>query len=68
MEWPRNSGKIQEYPEVDKGEWFSLDIAQKKIFKGQREFLARLVNRLNVSTCSNYRLSPAEKSPATEEY
>ena len=51
MEWPRNSGNIQEYPEVDKGEWFSLDIAQKKIFKGQRDFLTRLVNRLNVSTC-----------------
>ncbi|MDJ0904316.1 MAG: hypothetical protein QNJ55_36600 [Xenococcus sp. MO_188.B8] len=46
MEWPRNSGQIQEYPEVDRGAWFSLDIAQKKIFKGQREFLARLVNRL----------------------
>ena len=46
MEWPRNSGQIQEYPEVDKGAWFSLESAQKKIFKGQREFLARLVKRL----------------------
>ena len=49
LEWPRKSGNIQEYPEVDQGEWFSLDIAQKKIFKGQREFLARLVNRVQFS-------------------
>ncbi len=49
LEWPRKSGNIEEYPEVDKGEWFSLDIAQKKIFKGQREFLARLVNRVQFS-------------------
>ncbi|MDJ0651344.1 MAG: NUDIX domain-containing protein [Xenococcaceae cyanobacterium MO_188.B19] len=49
LEWPRKSGNILEYPEVDKGEWFSLDIAQKKIFKGQREFLARLVKRVQFS-------------------
>ena len=43
MEWPRKSGNIQEYPEVDKGNWFRLDVAHKKILKGQKGFLDRLM-------------------------
>lgn len=42
MEWPRNSGRIQEYPEVDKGAWYDLETARRKIFKGQLPFLDRL--------------------------
>lgn len=29
LEWPRHSGHMQEYPEVDKGEWFDLETARK---------------------------------------
>ncbi|MCS7145130.1 MAG: NUDIX domain-containing protein, partial [Aigarchaeota archaeon] len=35
MEWPRGSGKTQEFPEVDKAAWFGIDEAAKKIHKGQ---------------------------------
>jgi predicted NUDIX family NTP pyrophosphohydrolase len=42
MEWPPKSGKRREFPEVDKGGWFSLAVAKEKILKGQRAFLERL--------------------------
>jgi predicted NUDIX family NTP pyrophosphohydrolase len=44
MEWPPKSGRMQDFPEVDRGEWFSLDDARKKIVKGQTIFLDRLAS------------------------
>ena len=43
MEWPPRSGRVQEFPEVDRAEWFSLSMAEKKIHDAQRAFLDRLV-------------------------
>ncbi|HLG91055.1 MAG TPA: NUDIX domain-containing protein [Candidatus Saccharimonadales bacterium] len=48
-EWPPRSGKIMEWPEVDKAEWFTLEKASEKINAAQIEFLKRLANRLGVS-------------------
>ena len=31
MEWPPKSGKTSSFPEIDKGGWFDLDSAAKKI-------------------------------------
>lgn len=42
MEWPPHSGKFQEFPEVDKAEWFPLEIAKQKIVQGQLGFLLEL--------------------------
>lgn len=42
MVWPPKSGKVQSFPEVDKGEWFTLDVAKEKITKGQILFLDKL--------------------------
>ncbi|MEJ2537317.1 MAG: NUDIX domain-containing protein, partial [Calditrichia bacterium] len=39
LEWPPKSGKMQEFPEVDLGGWFSLPEARQKILKGQISFL-----------------------------
>ena len=36
MEWPPRSGKMQEFAEIDRAEWFTLDIAKEKIFEAQR--------------------------------
>lgn len=47
MEWPPKSGIIQKFPENDKAQWFTLEEARKKIFKGQRGFLDKLVEALN---------------------
>lgn len=46
MEWPPHSGKIAEFPEVDRGEWFPLDAARQKALKGQIGFLDRLVAKM----------------------
>ena len=48
MEWPPNSGQEQEFPEVDKAQWFSLDVAMQKVFKAQTVFLERLADLLQV--------------------
>ena len=39
MEWPPKSGQHQEFPEVDRTEWFTIKEAQHKILKGQMPFL-----------------------------
>lgn len=46
LEWPRGSGVMREYPEVDRGEWFSLKQAVTKIHKGQKAFIDRLIETL----------------------
>ncbi len=42
LEWPPRSGKYQDFPEADRGDWFSLTQARKKILKVQLPFLANL--------------------------
>jgi len=43
MEWPKGSGKMREFPEVDRAGWFSTAEARGKILKGQSGFLDRLL-------------------------
>lgn len=42
MEWPPHSGVKKEFPEIDKGGFFFLGEARKKINRSQQEFLNRL--------------------------
>lgn len=42
LEWPPKSGRKANFPEVDRAEWFSLDMAREKILSGQRELIIRL--------------------------
>lgn len=49
MEWPPKSGQQLTFPEVDKGAWVTLDIAVRKLVKGQVPFIARLAEQLDVS-------------------
>jgi predicted NUDIX family NTP pyrophosphohydrolase len=46
MEWPRGSGRMQEFPELDRVDWFRLDAARAKVVTAQRAFLDRLAQRL----------------------
>ncbi|HEY5882024.1 MAG TPA: NUDIX domain-containing protein [Nakamurella sp.] len=46
LEWPPRSGRFQDFPEVDRAEWFDLPTAADKLVKGQVVFLTRLANRL----------------------
>ncbi|WP_256753607.1 NUDIX domain-containing protein [Mesorhizobium sp. Mes31] len=43
MEWPPRSGRVQSFPEIDRGEWLDLAQAREKMVAGQRSFLDRLV-------------------------
>ena len=42
MEWPPRSGRKQEFPEVDRIQFFALPEARRKINAGQLEILTRL--------------------------
>ena len=42
LEWPPHSGKLQQFPEVDRAAWFSISDAAEKIHGGQKPILARL--------------------------
>lgn len=48
MEWPKGSGVLMRFPEVDRGAWFTIDIARQKILKGQVGFLEMLGRNLAV--------------------
>ena len=43
LEWPKGSGRIREFPEVDRVGWFSVAQARTKLLKGQQGFLDRLM-------------------------
>ena len=49
MEWPPKSGRQQEFPEIDRGGWFTIELAMKKILKGQAGFLVQLQEKLSGS-------------------
>ena len=42
LEWPPRSGRVQEFPEVDRAEWFGLDDARAKLNPAQSELVDRL--------------------------
>jgi predicted NUDIX family NTP pyrophosphohydrolase len=42
LEWPRGSGKVREFPEVDRVEWVGVSLARTKLLRGQVPFLDRL--------------------------
>ncbi|HWF52370.1 MAG TPA: NUDIX domain-containing protein [Solirubrobacteraceae bacterium] len=42
LEWPPRSGRISEFPEVDRAEWFTLEQARERINPGQVSLLDRL--------------------------
>ena len=41
MVWPPKSGKRQQYPEADRGQWFGREEALAKIVKGQKPVVER---------------------------
>jgi predicted NUDIX family NTP pyrophosphohydrolase len=46
LEWPRGSGRMQEFPEVDRAEWVTVDVAREKLVKGQIPVLDALLAHL----------------------
>lgn len=42
LEWPRGSGRIQAFPEIDRAAWLPVGVARTKLVKAQIPFLDRL--------------------------
>jgi predicted NUDIX family NTP pyrophosphohydrolase len=47
LEWPPRSGNTQEFPEIDKAEFFTVETAKTKINEAQIELISRLEKHLN---------------------
>lgn len=46
MEWPRGSGRMQDFPEIDRVAWLPVERAAGRLVKGQRTFLDILLEKL----------------------
>ena len=44
LEWPKGSGNVKEYPELDRVGWFGGAQAREKLLKGQRPLLDQLID------------------------
>lgn len=49
MEWPPRSGLVAEFPEVDRVEYFPVDVAREKLNQAQSAFIDRLIAALESS-------------------
>jgi len=49
MEWPPKSGKLREFPEVDRANWFPIAAARTKLLAAQGTFIDRLLAELGMS-------------------
>jgi predicted NUDIX family NTP pyrophosphohydrolase len=47
LEWPPRSGRVQQFPEIDRAAWFAVAEARPKLVTGQRPFLDRLLEQLD---------------------
>ena len=46
MEWPRRSGRIRRFPEIDRAAWVTIEVARIKLLPGQQPILDRLLENL----------------------
>ena len=46
MQWPPRSGRIAQFPEVDRGAWFNLPEARERILASQKPILDRLAEKV----------------------
>jgi predicted NUDIX family NTP pyrophosphohydrolase len=44
LEWPKGSGNVKEYPELDRVGWFGGAEARSKLLKGQRPLIDQLID------------------------
>ena len=49
LEWPPKSGEMKQFPEIDRAGWYTLDIAQARMVKGQVPLLKKLTEVLQVA-------------------
>jgi len=49
LQWPPRSGRMQEFPEIDRAAWVPVERARELVVKGQVPLLDRLLEQLNAS-------------------
>jgi predicted NUDIX family NTP pyrophosphohydrolase len=49
LEWPKGSGTMTSFPEIDRAEWFPESVARTKLVKGQLPVLDALVRHVRDS-------------------
>ena len=59
MEWPRGSGRQQQFPEIDRAAWVSPEEARVKLARNQVEFVDRLLALLAANASGPARADPA---------
>jgi predicted NUDIX family NTP pyrophosphohydrolase len=47
LEWPRGSGRVRKFPEIDRAAWFDCDKARRKLVPGQVPFVDALAQCLS---------------------
>jgi predicted NUDIX family NTP pyrophosphohydrolase len=50
LEWPPGSGRIGEFPEIDRAEWLSVEEARRRLNPAQVALVEELVRRLEQGT------------------
>lgn len=68
MEWPPRSGRQQQFPEIDRAEFFTLEAAKEKIVAGEYDLLQRLaeIQRDNMPPSMKPMGDAPESSPNRE--
>lgn len=52
MEWPKGSGRIQEFPEIDRASWMTAGQASEMLVKGQVPIIEALIDYLRTQGTS----------------
>jgi predicted NUDIX family NTP pyrophosphohydrolase len=52
LQWPPKSGRMQEFPEIDRAEWFTVEEAKRKINRAQVGLIDELVRKIAPETTS----------------
>jgi predicted NUDIX family NTP pyrophosphohydrolase len=47
MQWPPRSGRIGQYPELDRAQYYDVEMAREKLNAAQYELVERLVALLS---------------------
>ncbi|MFO7853333.1 MAG: NUDIX domain-containing protein [Bacteroidota bacterium] len=49
LEWPPNSGKMKEFPEIDKAGWYDFETGKRKLNEAQATIIEELRRKLNLN-------------------
>jgi predicted NUDIX family NTP pyrophosphohydrolase len=58
IEWPKGSGTLREFPEIDRVAWFPVAAAREKLLKGQLPLLDRLMRQPDLAGCAEGAAGP----------